>query len=337
MESFLNTATSSTMIAQINLAKTFRGGERQSALLINALDITQKAFIRKGSPLKNYIHTDIKEISKPFLKALLPLKRAKLIHAHEAKAAQLAYLAHLLYGIPYIITRRVIFDIKQNPFTQAIYKNAAAIIAISSAVAQKVATQTKAKHIEIIPSAITPMQTTSKLKELKKRFSNFNVVHIGALKNSDKAQLEIIKAAKALPHIDFIFVGSGPDEDWLKSKASKNCHFEGFRKNIADYLVLADIFCFPSYTEGLGSILLDAMHFQKPIITRRVGGIVDIVDEDSAIFVNNPQDILQAIQTLQNNPSLAKKLASNGFKRSQNYHIQNLAPKVLALYQKVLG
>ncbi len=326
------------MVAQINLAKTFRGGERQTALLLNALqkEVEQKAFIRKNAPLKNYIDIETKELTKPFFKALLPLKEAKLIHAHEAKAAQLAYLAHLFHGTPYIITRRVIFDIKQNPFTQAIYENAAAVIAISSAVAQKVATQTRAKNIMVIPSAITPMQTTPKLKELKRRFAKFSVVHIGALKNSDKGQMEIIEAAKELPFIDFIFVGSGPDEAWLKKEAPANCHFEGFCENVADYLALADIFCFPSYTEGLGSILLDAMHFQKPIITRAIGGIVDIVDENSALFIKDAKDIVQAIEKFYKNPSFAKKMALQGYERSKNYHIEKLAPKVLQLYREVL-
>ena len=326
------------MICHINLAKSFRGGERQTALLVNTLPLPQKVLLRRGSPLKAHIQkASIQEISKPFWLHLPRLKSCRLIHAHEAKGAQLAFLAHLLYGTPYVLTRRVLFEIKQNPFTQAIYANAAAVIAISNAVAERVKSQTEAKNIHLLPSALTPLATTKELPKLLERFKDrFVVLNIAALKESDKGQLDILQAAKRLPDVTFLLVGEGPDEQMLKSKAPSNVIFEGFRSNIADYLQIADIFLFPSRTEGLGSILLDAMAASKPIITRPVGGIVDLVDERSALFANSPEQIVQAIQKLRNNPALAKELAQEAKRRTAQYRIELLAPKIEQIYQRIL-
>ncbi len=326
------------MICHINLAKSFRGGERQTALLVNALTLPQKVLLRQGSPLKNHIQkAAIQEISKPFWLHLPSLKPCRLIHAHEAKGAQLAFLAHLLYHIPYVLTRRVLFDIKQNLFTQAIYHNAAAVIAISHAVAEQVKRQTKTKNIQIVPSALTPIAPTDALPKLQERFKDrFVVLNIAALKESDKGQLDILQAAKKLPDITFLLVGEGPDEQMLKAQAPSNVIFEGFRSNIADYLHIADIFLFPSRTEGLGSILLDAMAAGKPIITRPVGGIVDLVDERSAMFANTPDQIVQAIQKLRSDPLLAQKLAQEAKRRSFYYQIELLAPKIEQIYQRIL-
>ena len=326
------------MICHINLAKSFRGGERQTALLINALSMEQKAILRRGSPLKAHIQkAKVQEISKPFWLHLPSLKSCHLIHAHEAKGAQLAFLAHLLYGTPYVVTRRVLFDIKQNPFTQAIYAKAAAIIAISNAVAEQVRRQTKAKNIHIVPSALTPLSTTPELAKLKERFKDrFVVLNIAALKESDKGQLDILQAAKELSDITFVLVGTGPDEAMLKSKAPSNVIFEGFRSNIADYLAIADIFLFPSRTEGLGSILLDAMAAGRPIVTRPVGGIVDLVDESCALFAHTPKQIVEAIKKLRHDPSLAKRLGQEAKRRASKYKIELLTPKIERIYQRIL-
>ncbi len=326
------------MICHINLAKSFRGGERQTALLIDALNCPQTLFLPKGAPLTEYVKSaEIYELTRPYWFHLPKLKSCHLIHAHEAKGAQLAFLAHKLYAIPYVITRRVLFPIKRNPFTQAIYANASAIIAISSAVAANVGAQTKATNIEIVPSALTPQQTTDELDTLKKRFEkDFVVLNIAALKESDKGQLDIIEAAKLLPDVTFLLVGEGPDRQMLQSKAPKNVIFEGFRSNIRDYLEIADIFLFPSRTEGLGSILLDAMAAKKAIITKKVGGIVDLLDERSAIFAHTPEAIVQAILKLKNNPFLAKSLAINAYERSKKYEIKKLVPQIMNIYQRIL-
>ncbi len=327
------------MICHINLAKSFRGGERQTSLLINELDIEQCLIIRKGSPLKNYIKNNVKiiEITKPFIFHIFKLKHCSLIHAHEAKAAQLSFFAHIILKKPYIITRRVCFPIKQNFFTQAIYKKASAIIAISQAVKQKIAQDTGINSSYVIPSAITPDTTTNNLTALKNRFKdNFIVLNIAALNDKDKGQLDIIEAAKELSDITFLLVGKGKDEKILKKIAPSNVIFEGFKKNIYDYLEIADIFLFPSRREGLGSILLDAMKAKKPIITRAVGGIPELLDENSAIFINSPNDIKKAILTLKNNKKLRDTLALNAFEKSKKFDIKHLAPKILNIYENVL-
>ena len=328
------------MICHINLAKGFRGGERQTALLVNQLEIPQKLIIRKGSPLKEYIKegVEIVEISKPFFLYLPKLKNCSLIHAHEAKAAQLALLANLIYKIPYIITRRVIFKPKKNPFTRLLYKKAAHIIAISKVIKEVI--KPLNENISIIPSAITPHKKSQ--TPVKERYKGkFLVVNIAALAQSDKGQLDIIEAAKMTEDGDILYllVGSGRDEEMLKNAAKgvENIVFTGFQKDVAAYLEAADIFLFPSKNEGLGSILLDAMHFKKPIITRAVGGIPDIADESFAIFVNSPKDIKEAVQKLKNDSARREEMGEKAYEKSKKYHISALAKEVEKLYKKVLG
>ena len=42
----------------------------------------------------------------------------------------------------------------------------------------------------------------------------------------------------------------------------------------------ADIYCFPSYSEGMPTTVLEAMAFGLPVVTRNVGGLVDFFDSE---------------------------------------------------------
>jgi len=75
-------------ILHINLAKGFRGGERQTSLLINGLakaypDLMQSLVIRHDSPLPEYIDANsnihIIKIAKPFSLSLFkaPLRTSR--------------------------------------------------------------------------------------------------------------------------------------------------------------------------------------------------------------------------------------------------------------------
>ena len=128
-------------ICHINLAKGYRGGERQTEMLIKALSdlgITQKLVARHDSPLiENLAQTpglELKAIRKPYIRNITVSRGFDLMHAHEAKAGQFSYLSHLVTGTPYLITRRIPNIPKNNFFTQAVYNNALTTVALSKAI-----------------------------------------------------------------------------------------------------------------------------------------------------------------------------------------------------------
>jgi len=115
------------MITHCNFAKGFRGGERQTLLLIEALSnmgYSQKLITRKNSTLaekSNHIkNLEIIKISKPYIFSVGSMKSTTLIHAHETKSAQFAFFANLIFKIPYVVTRRVDNRIKDNFFNKKI-------------------------------------------------------------------------------------------------------------------------------------------------------------------------------------------------------------------------
>jgi len=306
-------------ICHINLAKGFRGGERQTFLLVKALapHLDQTVMTRKNTALGKMVSAiegvEVVEIRKPFMLSIAKLARFSLIHAHEAKAAHIAYGANIVHKIPYVITRRVVKKPKNRSFFIHVYSRAAGVVAISTQVKKVLEVLDSRIRPRVIHSSVSALPADeSNIRKLKADYKKkFVIGHVGALVNKDKGQLHIINVAKRLSSeagdIHFLFLGSGVDKELFLAEADGcgNMEFLGFKKNIGDYYRLFDLFLFPSLDEGLGSAILDAFYFKLPVIASRTGGIPDIVKPyDTGILVE-PKDedsLYTKILELYNNP-----------------------------------
>lgn len=341
------------MIVHANFAKGFRGGERQTQLLIEELskkDYVQKLLVRQGSELGHRCRAikglSIKEVTKPYILHIAETRGADLLHAHETKAAQFAYTCRLFLQVPYIITRRVDNRIKENFFNRLIYSNAHKTAVLSKAIQDEVLRVVPQASTTIIASAYSPLSLDKeKVMVLQKRFEGkFLVGNIGALDNTHKGQTYLIEAAKTLekshPALHFILLGSGLDEAAYKKQAKglRNITFEGFVDNIGDYLSRFDLFVFPSLHEGLGSILFDVMRFEVPIIATEVGGIPDIIiDGKNGLLIpaGDPKAIEKSIIHLYNSHGTRASLIADAKASVEAYSPKIMADRYDRLYDEI--
>ncbi len=341
-------------VTHLNFAKGFRGGERQTFLLIKELakkGLQQQLFVRKNSKLtlrcKDIPNLRIVEISKPYIMHIPKLKASDILHAHETKALQFAYFASKTLSLPYIVTRRVDNPVTKNFFNKALYKNASAVVALSSAIKKEILKLDTHLHVKIIPSAFSAMKLQEEnVARIQQQFAGkFLAGHVGALDEEHKGQSLIIDLArrvqKSHPDILFLLVGGGKDEEYLKNLAKDlpNVHFVGFVENVYDYIAAFDLFLFPSKNEGLGSTLLDAMYLQKPIVASAVGGIVDLIENEKngLLFSSGDLDAFtKQFFRLYENENLRKSIALNAAKHIEEYSPQNMAKKYLQTYMEIL-
>lgn len=339
-------------IRHVNLARGFRGGERQTVLLIHALatrGVTQSLVCRRDSPMPAeldgvdiaVIHAD-HQLGGHFLGG-----RADLVHAHEAKAVHWAYVHRWVRGTPYLLTRRVPQPVKAKLANRLTYGSAAQAVAISSVIEQQLR-QRDWCPVARIPSTLAHLPSDpDQVAALRARFSGRRVVgHIGALVDRHKGQRLLIAAARSLrkshPDLLFVCLGQGEDEALLKQESMDldNIVWEGFKGNVGDYLEVMDLFAFPSRNEGLGSILLDAMDHGVPIVAANVDGIPDIVVDDESGVLVAPDDaaaLAIAIGALINDPARCKRLIGNAQRRLDDFTPVAMGNAYLSLYRRLLS
>lgn len=348
-------------VGHVNLAWGFRGGERQTELLIKCLSdlgCEQYLICRKDNPLADHLR-GLKNLTIFPLRKIIDLRlnghrflkgRCDIVHAHEAKAAQWSYLHHILCKTPFILTRRVPEAVHANSFNQGVYKKASAVIAISTAIAESLNDQFH-RDIQVISSSCAHFESDPmKVQELRERYKGcFVIGHAGALVDRHKGQSVLIRAASAIknqiPNLKLVFLGSGSDENAFKDLVqslglSSNTDFEGFVDNVCDYLKIMDLFVYPSNYEGLGSVLLDVMEQGVPIIATAVDGIPDLIEDHKNGLLIKKQDhegLSEAILTLYKDQSLRETLIKNGLEEAQRKSPEAMAGAYFKLYQRILN
>jgi len=340
-------------ITHVNFAKGFRGGERQTQLLIEQLSLRgyqQILLTRVDSELaercQEIENLTIQSIKKPYIFHLNYVKNADIIHAHETKALQFAYAASLRYKRPFIVTRRVDNSLKTNFLNTKMYKAAFRSVALSHAIEKEILRVSPHAKTTIIPSAYSDAKVDPvEAQKIKERFKDkFLVGNVGALVDSHKGQSFLIEAAKVLekshPDIHFILLGRGEDEKKFKTQAKglTNITFEGFVDNVNDYISCFDLFVFPSRHEGLGSILFDVMQLQVPIIATNVGGIPDIIQDGINGVLIPPRSstaIIEAINHLYRKPEVTGTLIKNAKNVIEKYAPTRMTEHYVELYQEI--
>jgi glycosyltransferase involved in cell wall biosynthesis len=125
------------------------------------------------------------------------------------------------------------------------------------------------------------------------------LLYVGRL--SAEKEIERIKPIlEAIPSARLALVGDGPHRQALeKHFAGTNTHFVGYLggTELASAFASADAFIFPSRTETLGLVLLEAMAGGCPVVAARSGGIPDIVTDGVNGYLFEPEaDVQSAIR-----------------------------------------
>ena len=109
--------------------------------------------------------------------------------------------------------------------------------------------------------------------------------------------------------------------------------------DIASYLNAADLFVLPSRFEGLSNSLLEAMACGLPVISTRVGGSIDIIEDGISgllIEVDSKDQLTQAISKVLNDPLLATALGKNAREKIvDRFDLNVVTQQYLVLYKKL--
>tara|TARA_Y100000287_G_scaffold15174_1_gene10873 strand:- start:1267 stop:2358 length:1092 start_codon:yes stop_codon:yes gene_type:complete len=276
-----------------------------------------------------------------------------IVHSHQPRSDYMIYLIKkLIYPknlFKWIVSVHGKYDSYLEDNYQKIFKLyffkklvkcwtfADSVIVISNEVESWLKNHTK----EIQPYIINYWISSKEHKPVDLN-SSINLGFLGRL-NKNKGIEDLVTSLNEIDlNFNFIIGGFGSENyiNFLKEKMSdklaEKTSFLGYVEDQSKFFESIDLFVFPSYSEGLGLVLLEAMSYKKICITRNVEPMNQFInDENGYLFSNNDElkkCILQASKDL-NNKAIYNKKIENIKKVLETYDIENVFPKILEVYK----
>lgn len=145
---------------------------------------------------------------------------------------------------------------------------------------------------------------------------------------------------------EFLIAGAGPEEGNLRRLARElgithKVTFVPYLPDFAASLAATDIFCLPSLQQALGTVMLEAMSFARPVIATAVGGVSGIITPGETGLVvppGNSQELARRIIELIDNPVKARALGVAARKLVEtNYSARQMTARTAAVYHQILA
>ena len=194
-------------------------------------------------------------------------------------------------------------------------------------------------NVKYLPNPLA-MNVLKKIEEIRDSYKRVprRLLYAGHVIKT-KGVYELVEACSQIPNIELRIVGKClPDVELdLKTIASKNN--DGTWMNIVgevDHdtvlaeLLQADMFVFPSYTEGFPNVILEAMGCGCPIVSSDVGAIPEMLDIDGTpcgvcFKPKSVDQLLAAMKEILDNDIVKATLSESAFKR---LNLEYVMPKV---------
>lgn len=166
------------------------------------------------------------------------------------------------------------------------------------------------------------------------------IAYVGQVRKS-KGIDSIIEVAKNNKDIVFDLVGpltSEYEEDELSKINNLVLHGAQSKEYIKNILDNADIFLFPTKSEGFSLALLEAMARGLPVITTDVGANKDMIEDKGGVIVpiNNSNAIDTAIQRMSDKNIREQMSKFNVEKVERNYTIDIVMQRLTDLYKLII-
>lgn len=206
----------------------------------------------------------------------------------------------------------------------------------------------KAAHTHLIPGTGVDVE---KFRPVQKK-NDIPVILFSSRMLATKGVLEYMEAVRILKQngikARFALAGAtdpgnpasvtdGQIESWSQSGLVE---WWGWREDMPNTLAQTDIFCLPSYREGVPNALIEACACGLPIVTTDVPGCRDVVTHGVnglLVPVRDAFALAQALETLLTSPELRQRMGMAGRETAINkFSITKVNAETLSVYKLLL-
>ena len=279
-------------------------------------------------------------------KNIIPIIKLNLLIYKLNPSIIHCHIYNLIYAIKVIPKSKIYLTAHRLDIPKKAFKNYGKIFSISNAVKKDILQRSVVKS-KVIFNGISFEEIEEKENYC---YDIFKIVQIGRLNHHIKAQHILIQAAFHLinnfkKEIRIDFYGEGESETFLKNLVkeldlTKYINFLGVKersylfKNLKEY----ELLCQPSFYEGFGIVILEAMAAKIPVLVSNVYGPMEIVKRGKYGYFFQSGDsedcakkILQVMEDYQKKEFLQK--INETYKYAfANYSIVNTAKNYINNY-----
>ncbi len=353
-------------ILQICSARSIGGGERHVAGLSNALakrghDIF--AAVAPQSPLVSELYgLPAESIARFPLRNAIDVSSAvkianfagnnsvELIHAHIAKDYPIAAIAARMAGVPYVITRHVLFPMSR--VHRRLLSEVSAVIAVSNAVGATLRSEQLFPEAKIItiPYGIDVDRFPEHEGIRREKLRVGSVGNLDPVKGFDVLLRAAVIVSAAHPGIEFEIVGEDRSRDRRNETNLRRLisdlgldgviTLSGRSDDIGTKLRDFDVFVSSSRSESFGAAIAEAMLTGLPVIATATEGAVEIISDPKLgrlVPIDGHEDLADAILMLLNNEWERDQLGKAG--RDQvlkTFSLKKMVDETEILYRRLI-
>ncbi len=355
----------------VDTARTWRGGQQQALLTVlglraqghrAALVAHPDGELRRRAPEGPDLIPIASAGEMDFraawaLSRVLRMLRPAVVHTHDAHAVAMVALARPLGRLDpppfFVASRRVDFHIGGNAFSRWKYAQVDRFLCASDAIREMLigdgvpAERATTVHDGVDLDRVAAAPRLDVHADLCLPAGAPIVGNVAALV-PHKGQKYLIRAAaeviRQAPDTRFVIVGEGELETALRTQIA-SLHLErhvllaGFRPDVLSLQKGFDLFAMSSVTEGMGSVLLDAMAMGQATVATRAGGIPEVVVDGRTgllVPVRDPHALAAAIVRLLNDPGRRGRFGAAAREQvRQRFSVERLVQRTIDAYQAV--
>ncbi|MGR5340814.1 glycosyltransferase family 4 protein [Vibrio astriarenae] len=340
-------------ICHVNLASAYHGGENQTFELIKQQHndgLTLTVVAKPNSPFANKVTqlgirvTPVSNVLQGHFR-MIP-NDCDIVHVHQGRAIYWALIHKFISKTPYIITRRIDNKLKKKWLANIAYSNASAVVGLSTEIVNRIKKAYPSLVTYQIPSSpVSYPVNADKVSLIKAKYAHkFLVIHAANMvkhKGFDVTIAAAKKLAKTNSSVHICLLGDGKNRAELEKSAKDltNLSFEGKQSSMGDWFEAADLQVHPSYSEGLGSVILEGAKAGLPIVATRAGGIPDIIEHNVNGLLIEPGDanaLADTINELSKNKNLCNSLIKNCTYKLKPFLIECTSKQYSEIYRSII-